>query len=118
MVTEVEASSFFKLFGCTAGRMLASGPGVEPTPPAGEVWSLTVVSPGKSNHCSLKARTVLQFGLMFWREQYPDHSGTFIFVLETMLVTINENDKLLKSTPRLAHLKGACRGVSAHPTFL
>ena len=40
MVTEVEASSFFKLFGCTAGRMLASGPGVEPTPPAGEVWSL------------------------------------------------------------------------------
>ena len=40
MVTEVETSSFLKLFGCTACRMLVSGPGVEPTPPAVEVWSL------------------------------------------------------------------------------
>ena len=53
---------------------------------------------------------------MFWREQYHDHSGTFILILETMLVTIKENDKLLKNMPRLAHLEGGCHGVSVHPT--
>ena len=41
MVTEVEASSsFLKLSGCTACKMLVSGPGVQPTSPAVEVWSL------------------------------------------------------------------------------